>query len=211
MDINNETQLLNNTNNQVQATQQQQNQPIPGTPPAAGNTNTNDNNFGPAGVVELSAETTPAAPTSFTPDMNRVRELWDSHQQQVDSFRRMIETLLNRQAETQGLSQGWSLRDIEITDEMRAEAQEMIDEGGYFSVDETAARILDFAVAITGGDPNRIDLMRDAVERGFRQAERMWGGELPEISHQTLEAVRNGFDEWADAGAASAISLLSRT
>jgi hypothetical protein len=85
----------------------------------------------------------------------------------------------------------------------------MIDEGGYFSVESTAARMLDFAVAISGGDPSRIDVLRDAVERGFVQAERMFGGELPEISHQTLEAVRNGFDEWAEAGSASAISLLA--
>jgi hypothetical protein len=86
----------------------------------------------------------------------------------------------------------------------------MVDEGGYFSAEETAARILDFAVAITGGDPGLVDLMRDAVNAGFRQAERRFGGELPEISHQTLQAVMDGFDEWAEAGSASAISLLNR-
>jgi hypothetical protein len=86
----------------------------------------------------------------------------------------------------------------------------MLAEGGYFSVEETAARMLDFAVALTGGDPARIEVMRDAVQRGFDQAERMFGGELPEISHQTLEAVMNGFDEWAAAGSATAISLLNR-
>jgi hypothetical protein len=86
----------------------------------------------------------------------------------------------------------------------------MIAEGGYFSVDETAARMLNFAVALTGGDPAQIEVMRDAVQRGFDQAERMFGGELPEISHQTHAAVMNGFDEWAAAGSASAISLLNR-
>ena len=122
----------------------------------------------------------------------------------------MVETLLGQQAERQGLAEGWSIRDIEITDEMRADAQAMLDEGGYFSVEETAARMLDFAVALTGGDPAQIEVMRDAVQRGFDQAERMFGGELPEISHQTLQAVMNGFDEWAAAGSASAISLLNR-
>jgi hypothetical protein len=142
--------------------------------------------------------------------MNRVRELWNDHQAQVDSFRRMVETLLGQQAERQQLADGWSIRDIEISPELRAEATEMIEEGGYFSVEETAARMLDFAVALTGGDPAQIEVMRDAVQRGFDQAERMFGGELPEISHQTLEAVMNGFDEWAAAGSASAISLLNR-
>ena len=205
MDVNLATQLLNGVNNPNQNYNNQQNQSIPGAPPTNQNT-ADQTGFGPAGVVDINPNSTQA---SFQPDMNRVQQLWSNHQQQVDSFRRMVETLLNRQAETQGLAQGWSLREIEITDEMRAEAQEMIDEGGYFSVDETATRLLDFAVAITGGDPSRIDLMRDAVELGFRQAERMFGGELPQISHQTLEAVRNGFNEWAEAGSASAISLLS--
>ena len=204
MDMNVSTQLFSGVNNNTtQATQNQQNQAIPGAPPA-NQPAANQTDFGPAGVVDSTS-----GQASFQPDMARVQELWSNHQERVDSFRRMIETLLNRQAETQGLANGWSLRDIEITDEMRAEAQSMIDEGGYFSVEATAGRILDFAVALTGGDPARIDLMRDAVERAFRQAERMFGGELPDISHQTLEAVRNGFNEWAEAGSASAISLLN--
>jgi len=212
MDMGSVTQLLSGVNNQNAQGNQgtQSNSAIPGTPPTPASA-TADTDFGSAGVYEPGAATPQAtSQQTFRPDMNRVRELWSNHQAQVDSFRRMVETLLNQQAERQGLANGWSLRDIEVTDEMRAEAQAMIDEGGYFSVEETAARMLDFAVAITGGDPARIDLMRDAVERGFRQAERMFGGELPEISHQTLQAVRDGFDEWEAAGSASAISLLNR-
>jgi len=205
MELNNVASLISNVNNN-QTGNSGQNSAIPGAPPiVAQGTGANVNDFGPAGVLEI---TNPSA--QYTPDMNRVRELWNDNQAQVDSFRRMIETLLNRQAETQGLSQGFSFRDIEVTDEMRAEAQAMVDEGGYFSAEETAARILDFAVAITGGDPGLVDLMRDAVNAGFRQAERRFGGELPEISHQTLQAVMDGFDEWAEAGSASAISLLNR-
>jgi hypothetical protein len=37
----------------------------------------------------------------------------------------------------------------------------------------------------------------------------MFGGELPEISHETHAAVMKGFDEWAEAGA-DAIALLNR-
>lgn len=203
MDMNNVAQLMNGL--QTNQTQQQNNvqstqSAIPGTPAA------------PATPVTLpgTVDVVDSNNSQFQPDMDRVRELWNNHQTQVDSFRRMMETLLNQQAERQGLSQGWSLREIEVTDEMRAEAAEMVADGGYFSVDATAGRILDFAVALSGGDPGRIDVLRDAVERAFTQAERMFGGELPEISHQTLEAVRNGFDEWAAAGSASAISLLQQ-
>lgn len=208
MDMSSVTQLMSGLNPaQASQTQQPANQGIPGAP-VSETTVPGVTGFGAAGVYETSADLTPQQ--IHQQNMARAQELWDNHQAQVDSFRRMIETLLNQQAERQGLAEGWSLREIEVTDEMRAEAQAMIDEGGYFSVEETAARMLDFAVAITGGDPKQIELMRDAVQRGFDQAERMFGGELPPISHETLQAVMNGFDEWAEAGSASAISLLNR-
>ncbi|MCL2356732.1 MAG: hypothetical protein FWC70_06195 [Defluviitaleaceae bacterium] len=207
MDISNVSQLLtglNNPPNEQQSATAPVAPPIPvvATGAAAGT------DFGAAGTYQQGQQA--QEPESFTIDQERVSRLWSQHEARVDSFRQMIETLFNQQAERQGLANGWTFREIEVTDEMRAEAQSMIDEGGYFSVEATAGRILDFAVALTGGDPARIDVMRDAVQRGFDQAERMFGGELPEISHQTLEAVMNGFDEWAEAGNASAITLLNR-
>jgi len=206
MDISSVSQLISGINNTTG--NQEASPPVPVMPqPASGGVNTGTD-FGAASAYQQGVQ--PDEPEVFAVDQERVSALWDAHQQRVESFRQMIETLLGQQAERQGLAQGWSLKDIEVTDEMRAEAQEMIDEGGYFSVDETAARMLDFAVALTGGDPSKIEVMRDAVQRGFDQAERMFGGELPEISHQTHAAVMNGFDEWAAAGSASAISLLNR-
>jgi len=202
MDINSVSQLISGINNPPGNTQgnEQAAPAIPGMPQPT------SSDFGDAAAYQQGVQ--PNEPENFTIDRERVNSLWDAHQQRVESFRNMVETLLGQQAERQGLSEGWSLKDIEVTDELRAEAQAMIDEGGYFSVDETAARMLDFAVALTGGDPSKIEVMRDAVQRGFAEAERMFGGELPEISHQTLAAVMNGFDEWAAAGSASAITLL---
>lgn len=201
MDMNGVTQLLNGAQSAAQSNQ--------------GNQATNSPTTAPVQVqatptADLAAAVyTQGEQTTFQPDMARVSEMWNSHQQQVDSFRRMIETLLNQQASRQGLAQGWQISDIEITPEMRAEAEEMIGEGGYFSVEETAARILDFAVAISGGDPARIDLLERAVERGFQQAERMFGREMPQISHDTMQAVRDGFNQWREGGA-GAIELLNR-
>ncbi|MCL1884973.1 MAG: hypothetical protein FWF81_14600 [Defluviitaleaceae bacterium] len=202
MDISSVSQLVSGVNSNQQS---QAPPPIPGMSPSPTS----------AGVEAGTTDTyvpgqQPAEPQSFAIDRERVSSLWNQHQERVDSFRRMVETLLGQQAERQGLVDGWNISDIEITPEMRTEADELLSEGGYFSVEETAARMLDFAVALTGGDPARIEVMRDAVQRGFNQAERMFGGELPEISHQTLEAVMNGFDEWAEAGSASAITLLNR-
>ena len=212
MDISSVSKLISGvSNNQGNQNQNDQgNSSIPGMPPATP-PNIGDlagTDFGAAGTYKQGEQ--PNEPETFAPDMGRVSKLWDQHNERVESFRRMVETLLGQQAERQGLANGWSIKDIEVTDEMRAEAQEMIDEGGYFSVDETAARLLNFAVALTGGDPSKIDLMRDAVQRGFDQAQKMFGGELPEITHKTHAAVMKGFDEWAEAGSASAITLLNK-
>ena len=40
--------------------------------------------------------------------------------------------------------------------------------------------------------------MREAFKKGFKQAEETWGGELPEISQKTYDAVLEKFDAWAN-------------
>ena len=68
-------------------------------------------------------------------------------------------------------------------------------EDGYWGVKQTSGRILDFAKALAGDDPEKMEKMRSAFEKGYKMAEKTWGGELPEISKQTYEAVMKGFDD----------------
>jgi hypothetical protein len=58
---------------------------------------------------------------------------------------------------------------------------------------------LDFAKAYAGNDLGRIEEMRAAFEKGFKAAENVWGGKLPEISYATYNAVIKGFDEMTEA------------
>jgi hypothetical protein len=126
----------------------------------------------------------------------------------------LVEGLLNRQTERANAAGiQWNRNDpnamVEIDDETRSAAQAAIGEGGPFSIEAVATRLLDFAVAISGGDPSRIEVLRNAVARGFEAAERQWGGTLPEISQRTREAVMEGFDQWQASGNASDITLLA--
>jgi len=75
----------------------------------------------------------------------------------------------------------------------RNQAIQDISEDGYWGVKQTSQRILDFAKALTGGDPKKIDEMQRAFEKGFKMAEKTWGGKLPEISQKTFDAVIEGF------------------
>jgi len=173
----------------------------------------------PQDVVEISGQQPAAAAnnndrTRFAPDLSRMREIWQDHDRHVDSFRRLVEGLLNRQADrSNAAGTPWNFNNpnamVEIDSETRSAAQAAIGEGGAFSVEAVATRLLDFAVAISGGDPSRIDVLRRAVERGFEAAERQWGGTLPEISQRTREAVMEGFDQWQANGNASDITLLA--
>ena len=37
--------------------------------------------------------------------------------------------------------------------------------------------------------------MRSAFEKGYKQAEKTWGGKLPDISQKTYDAVMKKFDD----------------
>ena len=170
-------------------------------------------------IVEISGQQ-PAQQTQnrnrFAPDISRMREIWQDHERHVESFRRLVENLLNQQIERSNLAGiVWDRNDpnamVEIDEATRTAAQEAIGEGGFWSAESVAARLLDFAVAISGGDPSRIATLRNAVERGFSAAERQWRGNLPEISQSTRDAVMEGFDQWQANGNAGDISLLNRT
>ena len=87
--------------------------------------------------------------------------------------------------------------DFTIDEAAKKKAQEEISEDGYWGVKQTSQRILDFANALTGGDPSQVEKMRSAFEKGFKEATKAWGKELPDISKQTYEAVMKGFDDMA--------------
>ena len=40
--------------------------------------------------------------------------------------------------------------------------------------------------------------MIDAIKKGYSQAEKTWGGELPDICKQTLETTVKKLEEWRD-------------
>lgn len=85
--------------------------------------------------------------------------------------------------------------EVEVDPETRAQAQKDIAEDGYYGVKQTSDRILDFAKALAGDDPKKLEEMREAFKKGYEQAEKTWGGELPEISKQTFDAVMSKFDD----------------
>lgn len=84
--------------------------------------------------------------------------------------------------------------DYTVDEETRKKAQADIAEDGYWGVEQTSDRIVSFATALAGDDSKALEKMRDAFIKGYKQAEKQWGGKLPDISQRTYDAVMKKFD-----------------
>lgn len=83
-----------------------------------------------------------------------------------------------------------------VDEETARKAQEEISEDGYWGVENTSQRIFDFAMALSGGDEEKMRKMQDAVEKGFAQATKAWGRTMPDITSKTHEAVNEKFKDF---------------
>ncbi|QCD52172.1 hydrogenase-4 component G [Campylobacter sp. RM16192] len=88
---------------------------------------------------------------------------------------------------------GYSGKDISSLSQN--EASDLISDNGFFGITNTANRIADFVINGSGGDLEKLQAGKDGVLNGFREAERMWGNKLPEISQQTMEKTLAAIDQ----------------
>ena len=82
-----------------------------------------------------------------------------------------------------------------IAELSQEEATELVSEDGFFGITQTSDRIADFVINGSGGDEKLMRAGREGMLLGFKQAEKMWGGELPEISQQTMKAAIEKVDK----------------
>lgn len=157
-------------------------------------------------VYEHSTDTnTSSTKKTYKPDTALINKLKADADARTSQLRSLVEQMMGKQATTYGNANDiWSfLRSGNYTVDpaIKAQAQADIAEDGYWGVGQTSDRIIQFATALTGGDPDKIEAMRDAFKKGYAQAEKTWGGSLPEISQKTYDAVMEKFDKLAaDAG-----------
>ena len=156
-----------------------------------------------SGVVYEPSTANPVDSTkkTYTQDTALVNKLKADAEARTAQLRSLVEKLMLGQGNAIGTADDmWSfLRsgNFTVDAQTKAQAQADIAEDGYWGVNQTSDRILDFAKALTGGDPSKAEDMREAFKKGFEQAKKTWGGELPEISQKTYEATMKKFDEWA--------------
>ena len=118
--------------------------------------------------------------------------------QMQDLVRKMMQGQGNALAQTDDVWKFLASGDYTVTEAAKLQAQEDISENGYWGVEQTSQRILDFAKALSGGDISKADLLLDAFKKGYKEATGAWGKELPEISKKTYEAVEEKFAAWKE-------------
>lgn len=74
-----------------------------------------------------------------------------------------------------------------IAELSQSEAAELVSEDGFFGVSQTSERIANFVIAGSGGDEELLREGRKGILQGFQEAEKMWGGKLPDISYETID------------------------
>ena len=144
-------------------------------------------------------------------DAETIAKLKADADARLSQLKGIVEQLISKQSKASETASIWEQfkegilnGTIEVDEATAKQAQEDISEDGYWGVKQTSERILDFAKALAGNDPEKAEQMRDAIKEGYEAAADMWGGELPEISQQTYDAVMKGIDEWKEQDNAAA-------
>ena len=74
-----------------------------------------------------------------------------------------------------------------IMDLSPEEATDLVGENGFFGITQTSDRVSNFVFSFAGDDLEKLQKGRDGIVKGFEEANKMFGGNLPEISYKTQE------------------------
>lgn len=134
-----------------------------------------------------------------------VKQLEADMQAHKESLINLVKQMLGKQSKTYAQSVSgddenaiWRFLakgDYTVDAETQAAAKAAISEDGYWGVEQTSDRIVKYALALAGNDPDQLEKMIEATKKGFSQAEKVWGGPMPSITGQTYNAVMEKFDK----------------
>jgi len=126
-----------------------------------------------------------------------VEKLKADNENRKNQLSDLVRQMLSGQANASNLSSLFSKENLKnVSAEDIAKAKEDISEDGYWGVKQTAQRMFDFASALAGDDVDKMKEMQEAMEKGFKQATKAWGKELPSICQDTMKAANQLFEDY---------------
>lgn len=159
--------------------------------------------YGEAAVYERSAESKTVSAKNMNVDRDAlVAQLKADSEAQVKSLMDIVNKTISGQGKAFGIASGddmWKFLasgNFTVDAETKAQAQKDIAEDGYWGVEKTSDRIVEFAKTLSGGDEKKADELIGAFKKGFDQATKAWGKTLPDISQRTYDRVLEKMDNW---------------
>ena len=131
-----------------------------------------------------------------------VQQMKAAEEQQRNQLMAIVQKTLQGQVGAYGKATGNNMwqqlagGNVKVDAATRAQAQKDISEDGYYGVKQTSQRLFDFAQALAGDDVNKMKEMQKAMEKGFKQATKTWGRELPAICKETMNAANKLFEDY---------------
>lgn len=156
-------------------------------------------------VYEKSSETKPKAGYSINKMSEEERaalvdslkaEQHSRQQQLIDVVKKMFNEQATAYAKSGNIWEFLASGNYEVDEETKLQAQKDIAEDGYYGIKQTSERLFSFASALAGDDVEKMKEMQAAMEKGFKQATKAWGKELPDICKDTLDAANKLFDDY---------------
>jgi len=134
------------------------------------------------------------------PDTATIDVLREESNRAYSQLRELVERLLADQGYTfkQLLSGDVSVDKIEIDAATQSEAASLIADDGPMGAEAVSNRIVDFAIAISGGDKTQLEKLKGSIEKGFDEAKKALGGQLPEVSMKTYDLVMEKLQRWSE-------------
>ena len=169
-------------------------------------TATENTKFDETAVVYEKSQTSETPATNKNAGINReaiIAQMKADTEARMNQLTSLVQEMMTGQGKAFSIATGnddiWKFLasgEYTVTEAAKLQAQEDISENGYWGVEQTSDRILDFAKALSGGDVSKADELLEAFKKGYEQATGAWGKELPEISKKTYEAVEEKFAAW---------------
>jgi len=75
------------------------------------------------------------------------------------------------------------------------EANSLLSDEGFFGINQTSDRVAGFVLNFAQDDIELLKEGREGIVRGFEEAQKLFGGQLPEISFKTQERTLQLIDE----------------
>jgi len=137
-------------------------------------------------------------PTSKNIDHNEIKRIMAEAEKSYQGLQELVQRLIARQGQKR--EDVFSGKEVLMVDEeARLDAQKAISEDGEWGVEAVSDRLVAFAKAISGNDKAKFAEVKAAIEKGFKEAEKAFGGQLPEISYKTYDETMRKLDEWANS------------